>query len=42
MKEFVNKKEASEILGINPQTMDKIIHSTDFKYTRIRKKDFNK
>ena len=37
-KEFVNMKEAAEILGVNPQTMNKIIHAEGFKYTRLGRK----
>lgn len=37
-KEFVNKKEAAEMLGVDPRTMDKIIHAEGFKYTRLGRK----
>ena len=38
MKEFVNMKEAAEILGVNSQTMSKIIHAEGFEYTRLGRK----
>lgn len=35
MKEFVNCKEASEILGVSQNTMRKIRNSEGFEYTRL-------
>ena len=37
-KQFVSMKEAAEILGVNPRTMSKIIHSEGFEYTRLGRK----
>ena len=37
-KEFLNLKEASETLGIDPRTMKKIMYSEGFKYTRLGRK----
>lgn len=35
MKEFVNCKEASEILGISQNTMRKIRNAEGFEFTRL-------
>ena len=37
-KKFLNLKEAAEVVGVNPQTMKKIIASEGFKYTRLGRK----
>ena len=38
MKKYINLKEASELLGVAPDTMKKIILAPDLKYTRIKRK----
>ena len=38
MKKYINLKEASELLGLTPDTMKKIILASDSKYTRIKRK----
>lgn len=37
-KKYINLKEASELLGVAPDTMKKIILASDLKYTRIKRK----
>ena len=35
MKEFLNNTEAAKLLGVSPQTMQKIRNSKGFQYTRL-------
>lgn len=37
-KLYLSLTEAAEVLGIDRKTMSKIVHSQDFKYTRLGRK----
>lgn len=37
-KLYLSLTEAADILGIDRKTMSKIVHSQDFKYTRLGRK----